>query len=206
MSYGQSYRQPYQPPLPPAKKRRGCVFGCLVTLTVGVFALLALVLVVVFYLKPRLSQEFGNVVAGQLNEQLEQKVNEQIGGATGQIPGDFSGQVVIPEAEVNAYIAANPQQIAPLDSASVRFVPDEMQATVQAYGASGTAFAGVTVVDGQVVVTNPRIEGVLSFFIDANQLAGALQTQLNSQLATNNQRITTIQIEEGQIVAEITNN
>ena len=61
-------------------------------------------------------------------------------------------------------------------------------------------------VDGTVVVVNPRIEGVLSFFIDANQLAGALQTQLNSQLATNNQRITAIQIEEGQIVAEITNN
>ena len=73
MSYGQSYRQPYQPPLPPAKKRRGCVFGCLVTLTVSVFALLALVLVVVFYLKPRLSQEFGNVVAGQLNEQLSKR-------------------------------------------------------------------------------------------------------------------------------------
>ncbi|HYF65237.1 MAG TPA: hypothetical protein VD886_20585 [Herpetosiphonaceae bacterium] len=200
MSYG--YQQPYQPYQPaPVKRRRGCLFGCLVALTVLVFAALALVLAVAFYFKPMISQEFGEALGGQLNQQLEQKINEQAGG--GEIPADFSGQVVILESEVNDYLSANPQELAPLDSASVQFMSGEMRATISAYGAGGTAYAGIAVADGQVVVVNPRIEGPLGFLIDANQLAQALQSRLNSQLTANGQRIGAIEVQPGQIVATV---
>src|SRR5688572_27434558 len=123
MSYG--YQQPYQPyPPAPAERRRGCLFGCLVTLTVLVFLALALVLGVAFYFKPLISQEVGEALGGQLNDQIDQKINEQVGG--GEIPADFSGQVIILESEINDYLAANPQEIAPLDSATVRFLPGEL--------------------------------------------------------------------------------
>ena len=199
MSYG--YQQPYQPyPPVPQKRRRGCLFGCLVTLTVLVFLTLALVLGVAFYFKPLISQQVGEALGGQLNEQLDQKINEQAGGA-GEIPADFSGQVIILESEVNDYLSANPQEIAPLDSASVQFLPGEMRATISAYGASGTARAGIAVADGKVVVVNPRIEGPLGFLIDANQLAESLESRLNSQLG--GQRISAIEVQAGQIVAQV---
>jgi hypothetical protein len=201
MSYG--YQQPYQPyPPVPQKRRRGCLFGCLVTLTVLVFLTLALVLGVAFYFKPLISQQVGQALGGQLNDQLEQKINEQAGGA-GEIPADFSGQVIILESEVNDYLSANPQEIAPLDSASVQFLPGEMRATISAYGASGTAHSGLAVADGKVVVVSPSIEGPLGFLIDANQLAEALQSRLNSQLTANGQRISAIDVQAGQIVAEV---
>ncbi len=200
MSYRQQPYQPYQP----APKRRGWLFGCLVALTVVVFLVLGLVLGALLYLKPRLSQQAGDLLASQLDQQINRQVQEQFGGASGEIPNDFSGQVVIPEAEVNDYIRANPQEIAPLDRASVLFLPDQMQATVAAYGLQGTAFAGVAIgADGQVVVVNPRIDGALGFILDANQLAQSLETQLNSQLAANGQRITAISVQTGQIVADI---
>jgi hypothetical protein len=63
MSYG--YQQPYQPyPPVPQKRRRGCLFGCLVTLTVLVFLTLALVLGVAFYFKPLISQQVGQAIGG----------------------------------------------------------------------------------------------------------------------------------------------
>lgn len=203
MSYG--YQQPYQPYQQPPR-RRGWLFGCLVVLTVLVFLVLALVLGALFYLKPRLSQQAGDLLASQLDQQIDRKVQEQFGGASSQIPGDFSGQIVIPEAEVNEYIRTHPQEIAPLDSATVRFIPGEMQASVSAYGLDGTAAAGVAIAaDGRVVVVNPRIDGALSFILDPAQLAQSLESQLNSQLATNGQRLTAIEIQPGQIAAEVSN-
>jgi hypothetical protein len=201
MSYG--YQPPYQPYQQPPK-RRGWFFGCLVALTVLVFLVLALVLGALFYLKPRLSQQAGDLLASQLDQQIDRKVQEQFGGAGGEIPTEFSGQVVIPEAEVNDYIRANPQEIAPLDSATVQFLPDQMLATVSAYGLEGTAAAGIAIAaDGRVVVVDPHIDGALGYLLDANQLAQSLETQLNNQLAANGQRITSIAVQTGQIVAEI---
>src|SRR5690242_18260984 len=100
MGYGHGYG--YAPP--PQPRRRGWLFGCMVTLVVVVFLLLALVLGVLLYLKPRLSDQAGGLLAGQLEQQINRKVEEQVGGAGGEIPQDFSGQVVILEADVNGYI------------------------------------------------------------------------------------------------------
>ncbi|HEY1013958.1 MAG TPA: hypothetical protein VGE07_14700, partial [Herpetosiphonaceae bacterium] len=154
MSYGYQYPYQQQPP----RKRRSWGFTCLVTLVVLVFLLLALALGVLFYLKPRLSQGAGDTLGGQLDALIDEKLGQGLGGEQGQLPSGFNEQIVISEDEVNQYIAAHPQDIAPLDSVSVRFVPGEMRATVSAYGVSGTARSGVAVADGRVVLVDPTID------------------------------------------------
>lgn len=198
MGYGYGYA----PPPPP--RRRGCLFGCLTTLTVFVFLALGGLLGVYFYLRPMLSEQAGNTLGGQLEQQIDRKLDEQLGGPNSEIPAGFQGVVQVTDTEINQYIQANPNEISPLDSATVRFTPGRLGATVGAYGMTGSASAGVQVTaDGQIDVVDAQIDGALGFFLDAEQLAQTLETKLNSQLTANGQRITAIEIGEGVLTATV---
>ncbi|MCA0351679.1 MAG: hypothetical protein LCH85_06755 [Chloroflexi bacterium] len=198
MGYGYGYA----PPPPP--RRRGCLFGCLTTLTVFVFLALGGLLGVYFYLRPMLSEQAGNTLGGQLEQQIDRKLDEQLGGPNSEIPAGFQGVVQVTDTEINQYIQANPNEISPLDSATVRFTPGRLGATVGAYGMTGSASAGVQVTaDGRIDVVDAQIDGALGFFLDAEQLAQTLETKLNSQLTTNGQRITAIEVGEGVLTATV---
>lgn len=198
MGYGYGYA----PPPPP--RRRGCLFGCLTTLTVFVFLALGGLLGVYFYLRPMLSEQAGNTLGGQLEQQIDRKLDEQLGGPNSEIPAGFQGVVQVTDTEINQYIQANPNEISPLDSATVRFTPGRLGATVGAYGMTGSASAGVQVTaDGRIDVVDAQIDGALGFFLDAEQLAQTLETKLNSQLTANGQRITAIEIGEGVLTATV---
>ena len=182
MGYGYGYA----PPPPP--RRRGCLFGCLTTLTIFVFLALGGLLGVYFYLRPMLSEQAGNTLGGQLEQQIDRKLDEQLGGPNSEIPAGFQGVVQVTDTEINQYIQANPNEISPLDSATVRFTPGRLGATVGAYGMTGSASAGVQVTaDGRIDVVDAQIDGALGFFLDAEQLAQTLETKLNSQLTANGQ-------------------
>ncbi|ABX05490.1 MAG TPA: hypothetical protein DEF47_23565 [Herpetosiphon sp.] len=198
MGYGYGYA----PPPPP--RRRGCLFGCLTTLTIFVFLALGGLLGVYFYLRPMLSEQAGNTLGGQLEQQIDRKLDEQLGGPNSEIPAGFQGVVQVTDTEINQYIQANPNEISPLDSATVRFTPGRLGATVGAYGMTGSASAGVQVTaDGRIDVVDAQIDGALGFFLDAEQLAQTLETKLNSQLTANGQRITAIEVGEGVLTATV---
>lgn len=198
MGYGYGYA----PPPPP--RRRGCLFGCLTTLTVFVFLALGGLLGVYFYLRPMLSEQAGNTLGGQLEQQIDRKLDEQLGGPNSEIPAGFQGVVQVTDTEINQYIQANPNEISPLDSATVRFTPGRLGATVGAYGMTGSASAGVQLTaDGRIDVVDAQIDGALGFFLDAEQLAQTLETKLNSQLTANGQRITAIEVGEGVLTATV---
>ncbi|GAA5528587.1 hypothetical protein [Herpetosiphon gulosus] len=198
MGYGYGYA----PPPPP--RRRGCLFGCLTTLTIFVFLALGGLLGVYFYLRPMLSEQAGNTLGGQLEQQIDRKLDEQLGGPNSEIPAGFQGVVQVTDTEINQYIQANPNEISPLDSATVRFTPGRLGATVGAYGMTGSASAGVQVTaDGRIDVVDAQIDGALGFFLDAEQLSQTLETKLNSQLTANGQRITAIEVGEGVLTATV---
>lgn len=198
MGYGYGYA----PPPPP--RRRGCLFGCLTTLTIFVFLALGGLLGVYFYLRPMLSEQAVNTLGGQLEQQIDRKLDEQLGGPNSEIPAGFQGVVQVTDTEINQYIQANPNEISPLDSATVRFTPGRLGATVGAYGMTGSASAEVQLTaDGRIDVVDAQIDGALGFFLDAEQLAQTLETKLNSQLTANGQRITAIEVGEGVLTATV---
>ena len=143
------------------------------------------------------------MLGGQLDQMISQRLEQEIDAATGQLPPGYAGTIVIPEGDINAYIAANPQEIAPLDSATVRFVPGEMVADISAYGVSGTARAGLAVVDGRLAVVNTSADGVLGLMIDIEALAGTIEDTLNARLDEAGVRIDGATVEQGQIVLSI---
>ena len=197
MSYG------YESYDPPRRKRRSWVFSCLLLLVILVFLLLALVLGLLFFVKPQISAEAGDVLAVQLDQLIDQKLDEQFGNLEGQVPPDFAGTVVVTEADVNSYIEANPQEIAPLSQAQIHFLPGEMQADARAYGLSGTAYAGIAVSEGRLAIVSPRIEGSLGLVLDADNLATSLQSSLNQQLRESGLRVTNVSVEQGQLILSV---
>ncbi|XSG76403.1 hypothetical protein ACP8Y2_05255 [Herpetosiphon llansteffanensis] len=199
MGYGYGYAPP-----PPPRRRRGCLFGCLTTLTVLVFLLLGGLLGVYFYLRPMLSEQAGNTLGGQLEQQIDRKLDEQLGGPNSEIPAGFQGTVQVTDSEINQFLQANPNEISPLDSATVRFTPGRLGATVGAYGITGTATAGVQVTaDGRIDVVDAQIDGALGFLLDPEQLAQTLEAKLNNQLNANGQRITAIEVSDGVLTATV---
>jgi hypothetical protein len=178
------------------------LFTCLTTAVVVVFMVLGLAIGAILYLKPRLSAQAGDTLALQLDHMIDQKIEDQT-GSLGEIPDGFTDTIVVPEADINDYLQQNPQDIAPLESATVRFVPGQMQATVTAYGMSGTASAGITTQNGDIEVVNPKIDGALGFVLDAGQLASTLEASLNSQMDSSGLSVTSAQVEQGQLVLSV---
>lgn len=182
------------------RRRRGWGFTCLVTLVILVFLLLALALGVLYFIKPQVSEQAGVMLGTQVDQIIDQRLDEQFGGLEGQVPPGYADTLIITDAEINDYIAQHPEEIDPLDQASVRFLAGEMQASASAYSLSGTAFAGLAASDGRLVLVSPRIEGSLGLVLDADQLATSLQSSLNSRLAENNLRVTAVTLAEGQLI------
>ncbi|GIV96587.1 MAG: hypothetical protein KatS3mg057_1244 [Herpetosiphonaceae bacterium] len=195
---------PYRPGgySPRPERRRSRAFSCLLVLTIFVLLLLILAIAVLIVVRPQVSKLAGTVIGSQLEQQLQERMRARIGEGQ-EIPPDFAGEVAIADAEINQYIAEHPQEIAPLDSAHVRFVPGEIVVEMEAYGVNGQAHAGLAIQDGRVVAVNPRIDGPLSLLLDAQEIAGSLEQELNAQLTRDGKQVTEIFIEQGQIIAVI---
>jgi hypothetical protein len=198
LSYGYRYDMPGSP----QRRRRGAGMTCLLILTVLVFLILLLGVLLLVFVRPEISKQAGQAIGSQLEEQISNQIKARLGDTT-EIPPDFEGTVTITDAEVNQYISEHPEEIAPAESASVQFVPGEILASLTAYGLSGTAHAGLTVEHGQVVATNPSIDGALGYVLDPNQIARSLEEALNTQLNSQGRQVTAIEIQEGAIIATV---
>jgi hypothetical protein len=82
----------------------------------------------------------------------------------------------------------------------LRFLPGEVQADVTVGGVSSTAYAGVEVVNGKIVVTNPRLDWPLAAVVDVQPFATLIQDRLNQDLAGLGRTVTGATIEAGQVV------
>lgn len=199
--------QRYRPPRsrlrsrPP--RRRSCA-GCLVPLVLLVLVVAGVYLLV---LRPQV----GEFVGQQLGERLvggenavENQIGEQVGAALpGAIAALPSGEIVVSTEQANAYIAANPDALGPLDGATVQFLPDRVAADIQAFGTSSRASAGLAAQDGQIVLRDPQIEGPLGTLLSATTLADALEEQINTELMAQGRTVRTVRIDQGQVVLEI---
>lgn len=205
-----SYSSRRRPTRAPERRRRGN--GCLTTLVVLVWLVLLGLIVYQFWLRPRVSQYIGEQIAQQVGDearseaerQQEQQVQEQVGTA---IPGVVSalpsGEVRITEGQANEYLLANAGNLRPIDTIQVRFVPDQVQADITAFGQKSTATLGLAVQNGRIIALDPQIDGVLGQVVSATDLAKALETQFNNQLSAQNRRVTDVRIEQGALVLTV---
>ncbi|MDZ4718226.1 MAG: hypothetical protein SH847_07110 [Roseiflexaceae bacterium] len=196
--------------------QRGGFNGCLVWVVVLIWLVLGALLAYQYWLRPQLSQQIGR----QISEQLANGAAPTIpagetrpsqpgaisptGIAAGVLPTLVaslpSGPVRITEAQANAYIAANTEKLRPIESATLRFVPGEIQVDLGAFGVTSMARMSVAIQAGKIVAIDPRVDGPLANLIDLRDLITPLEQQLNDELAAQGRRVTDVRIDQGEMV------
>jgi len=178
--------------------------GCLLTLVILIWAVLIAVLAYRFWLRPQVSQLVGGQIGGQIGGQLNQQVEQ---GAAASLPSAIAalptGELRITEAQANDYLVSRASSLKPLDSITVRFVPDEVQADLKALGTTSTATMGLAVQNNRIIAVNPQLEGPLGQLIALPELTRSLEKQLNDQLALQGRKITAVRVEQGAIVINV---
>ncbi len=202
-----SYRQEryYQ-----RRRRRGV--GCLAWVVALVWIVLLGVVAYRLWLRPQVSDYIGTQIGGQLrsniggqagsglNQQVEQGAAAALPTAIAALP---SGELRVSEQQANQYLAARAGSLKPLDGATVRFVPDEVQVDLSALGTTSTARLGLAVQGGRIIAVNPRLDGPLGQVIALPDLTRSLERQLNDQLTLQGRRVTDVRVEQGAIVVAI---
>jgi hypothetical protein len=190
----------------PERRRRGN--GCLVALVALIWIVLIGVVAYRYWLRPQVSEYVGRQIAeqvgpsdgGQVSQQIEQGAAETLPTAVAALP---SGELRVTEAQANAYLAERADSLKPLDSATIRFVPNEVQADLRAVGTTSTARMGLAVQDGRIIAVDPQLDGPLGQFIALPDLTRSLEQQLNDQLSAQGRRVTDVRVEQGALIVII---
>lgn len=195
----------------PEPRRRNRRLGCLVAL---IWIVLGLVLGYQYVLRPRVSAIVGREIGRQIGAapgaaapgaadpagQIAEGAGSALPTAVAALP---SGELRISEEEANAYIAANPDAIGPLDSVRLRFTPGLVEADLSALGQTSTASTGLALQAGRIIAVNPQLDGPLGALITIEDLLEPLQQQLNDELAAAGRRVTDIRVEQGALVLTV---
>lgn len=192
----------------PQRRKRN---GCLIWLVALIWIALLAVLGYRYWLRPQVSQYVGRQIADQVGaagggqagtpqQQIEQGAAQALPTALAALP---SGELRVTDEQANAYLADRASSLKPIDSATVHFVPDEVQVELRAMGLSSTARMGLAVQNGRIIAVDPKLDGALGQFIALPDLTRALEQQLNDQLAAQGRRITAARIEQGALVVTI---
>jgi hypothetical protein len=202
-----SYR--YERRREPRRRSRN---GCLALLVALVWIILIAVLAYRYWLRPQVSEYVGRQIAEQVGaasqgatpaqpqQQIEQGAAQVLPTAVAALP---SGELRVSEEQANSYLAERADSLKPIESATVHFVPDEVQVDLRAAGISSTARLGLAVQNGRIIAVEPRMDGPLGQFIALPDLARALEQQLNGQLASQGRRVTEARVEQGALVVTI---
>jgi hypothetical protein len=204
-----SYRNERRP-----DRRRRNRNGCLALLVALVWIILLAVIGYRYWLRPQISQYVGRQIAEQVGaagaaqagattlpqQQIEQGAAQALPTALAALP---SGELRVTDAQANAYLAERASSLKPIESATVRFVPDQVQVDLRAAGFSSTARMGVGVQNGRIIAVDPQLDGPLGQVIALPDLTRALGQQLNDQLAAQGRRVTAARIEQGVMVVTI---
>jgi len=192
----------------PQRRKRN---GCLIWLVALIWIALLAVLGYRYWLRPQVSQYVGRQIADQVGaagggqagtpqQQIEQGAAQALPTALAALP---SGELRVTDEQANAYLADRASSLKPIDSATVHFVPDQVQVELRAMGLSSTARMGLAVQNGRIIAVDPKLDGALGQFIALPDLTRALEQQLNDQLAAQGRRITAARIEQGALVVTI---
>lgn len=191
-------------------RRRGN--GCLAGVVTLVWIALLLVVGYQFFLKPRLSQYVGGQIAERANQpaptngpdgatdEVTRQAQQALPTVVAALP---SGTVRVTQQQANEFLAS--RSLGPVDKATIRFVPNEVQIDLTAFGSTSTARTGLAVQNGRVIAINPTIDGLLGQFVSLADLTKAFEQQINDQLGAQGRTISQVQVNAGEIVVTVEN-
>lgn len=184
---------------------RSSARSCLIALVVLVWVLVLGCLAVRYFVRPWLTDFVNGSIARAIDPALPSGLdpNEALRRGLEQVPIPIAvppGELAVTEAQANAFLSEYRTRLSNVDDVRVRFVPGEVQAIVTVQGLSGTARIVPTVRDGRIVAERASLDQPLGSLLDINDLLGALQDRINSELNTQGRRVVDVRIEDGVAV------
>lgn len=181
---------------------------CLIWLTAGVWLLVLLCVGVRYVMRPFVTDYINGRIAQAIDPALPSGLdpNAALRESLEQVPINVQvppGEIEVTEEQANVYIEDYRQRLQGIDDIRVRFVPGEVQAIVTVRGISGTARMQPVVQDGRIVAMNPRLDEPLGSILSVDQLLGALQDRINSELNSQGRRIAGVRVEQGVAIVTV---
>ncbi|MCS6841670.1 MAG: DUF2993 domain-containing protein [Roseiflexus sp.] len=189
----------YRPVRRQTRARRGV--ACLGWITALIWVFVALVATYMFVLRP----SFSRMVGEQAAQRLDVGGAPDGGGALPTLVAALpTGELRISEQEINTYLLAHTDLLAPIEQATVRLVSGGLEVDIRAFGLDGTARLGVALQNGRVIALDPRLDGPLGRLVSLDDLLAPIERQLNELLDAQGRRITDLRIEPGELIVTIT--
>ncbi len=112
------------------------------------------------------------------------------------------GELKLSVTEINAFIAANPQAIKPLESLTFNFLPNQLQADMEVSGIQTQLTAEPIAEGGRIKLVNAKLSG-LGALIPIDEVIGPLEQQINSQLSAQGRAIKSVKLEQDVLIVEV---
>jgi hypothetical protein len=212
MRYHKRYNVRYPPP--PTRKKQSCLT---VPVIVGVMVLV-LVQLYLMIIRPMIGDYIGNRLVQQVgmipqistmasdDDSTRQtavvaRVEQTIPTAIAALP---PGNIVMTEDRINAYLAAHPEQLAPLDAATISFLPGVVHVDMTAMGTNNIVTFGLRIApNGRIVAVDPQLSGPIGMFISFDTLVATMEEHINKQFATQRRTFQAVRIDNGSVTVTI---
>ncbi|NJN67008.1 MAG: hypothetical protein HC884_10005 [Chloroflexaceae bacterium] len=135
--------------------------------------------------------------AGDLRESAQLQATQVLPEAIASLP---SGEMRLTENQVNAYLAANPDALDPIEDVTVDFQPGWVVADLYAYGSRNRARFRLEVYGDRVVALEPSLEGPLGYLLSFQDLVNTLEDQINDQMQAQGRGVLGVRIEHDEVI------
>jgi hypothetical protein len=185
------------PSEPPRAERRaggpgGCLLGCLAFLLIGAVAGL-----VVWPLVAR------PILRDAARDRLRDRIVVEV-EAVDDLPVLPSGELVVTEDEINAYLEANPDAYDPVEDPEVDITPDRIRLRFTLYGTDNAYTGRPEVRGGRVVVVDGDLDGPAARVLTDEDVAALVGEQLAALLAKSGLRPTAVDLDDDSLTISTT--
>ena len=170
-------------------RTRGCLISSLVTLVV-----IVLLVVGGWFLLAR--PILHNLATNQINQALSDAINN-IPPAVVALPG---GSQTVTENTLNNLITLQSAPSDPVQKVTIHFTPNDAEIDFQVYGLTSSITAVPEAVNGNLIATNVKVQGLASLIMSPDEMTTILNTQFANVQSHIQHSITGVKLENGAIV------
>jgi len=138
--------------------------------------------------------------SSETQQHLETNIGKTLPTAIAVLP---QGELTLTEKRINTYLESKIENLAPLESATVHFIPDQIQVDMQAFQTKSHITLGLKAQNGRIIAVDPHLSGPLGMFISLDDLVDTLEKQINDQFATQGRSIYDVHIAQEKITVLI---
>ena len=189
----------YASPLLPTNRRKNRLMQVLL-IVLAVLLVLALLLVGGWFL---LLRPYAHGVAQNEVDGVFSSATNLINPLAVAIVAASHKPVIITENDANNFITSNTSQSDPIQQVHLSITPAGLQLQFQAYGLTSTITGVPRVENGQIVMTNVKVQGVASLIMSPDELTNEVNADLQQVSASLNRPITGLVLKNQEMEVQL---